>query len=237
MRMIETAFILGAGRGERLSPLTLECPKPLLPVRGRPLITYAMEHLANEGVRRFIVNTHHMAHKYGELFPDGHWNGLPIVFRYEPVLLGTGGGLKNIEDLLTEKDREIFVYNGDVIADFSLLPLVGAHRRGNREITLALRSDEKLGNVGLNSKGNVVDIRFALGAKVSRICVYTGICVVSRDFLKRFEPGRWADIVSVMIELLKKEPEKLGALVIDDGRWWDVGTKESYLTLNSRDFL
>ncbi|MCX7817473.1 MAG: sugar phosphate nucleotidyltransferase [Syntrophales bacterium] len=234
MKMIETAFILGAGCGERLRPLTFECPKPLLSVWGRPLISYAMEHLAREGVRRFIVNTHYLAHKYRQIFSDGQWKGIPIVFRYEPVLLGTGGGLKNIEDLLTENDDEIFVYNGDVIADFPLLPLVRNHRKKDREVTLALRSDDKLGNVGLNSRGDIVDIRFALGAEFSKICVFTGICVVSRPFLKRFEPGAWADMVSVMIELLRQEPEKLGAVVIDEGSWWDVGTIESYLALNSK---
>ena len=57
--MIRTAFILGAGLGTRLRPLTDECPKPLLPVGGRPLITFAMDHCLSVGVERFIVNTHH----------------------------------------------------------------------------------------------------------------------------------------------------------------------------------
>ncbi|MFO7568460.1 MAG: sugar phosphate nucleotidyltransferase, partial [Smithellaceae bacterium] len=61
---IKTAFILGAGLGTRLRPLTENMPKPLLPVGGRPIITYAMEHLRAAGVLRFIVNTHHCAEKY-----------------------------------------------------------------------------------------------------------------------------------------------------------------------------
>jgi NDP-sugar pyrophosphorylase family protein len=59
--IIDTAFILGAGLGTRLRPLTERLPKPLLPVAGRPIITYAMEHLKGIGVRRFIINTHHLA--------------------------------------------------------------------------------------------------------------------------------------------------------------------------------
>ena len=63
---IRTAFILGAGLGTRLRPLTQNLPKPLLPVGGRPIITYAMEHLRAAGVERFIINTHHCPEKYRE---------------------------------------------------------------------------------------------------------------------------------------------------------------------------
>ena len=102
---INTAFLLGAGLGMRLRPLTQTCPKPLLPVRGRPIITYAMDHLLTVGVQRFIVNTHHCADVYRQTFPDGQWRGIPIIFRHEPVLLDTAGGLKNIEDLLKGDER------------------------------------------------------------------------------------------------------------------------------------
>ncbi len=61
---IRTAFILGAGLGTRLRPLTESIPKPLLPIGGKPIITYAMEHLRSIGVKCFIVNTHHCADKY-----------------------------------------------------------------------------------------------------------------------------------------------------------------------------
>src|SRR5664280_2153612 len=82
---INTAFILGAGLGTRLRPLTENIPKPLLEIGGRPIITYAMAHLRAVGVQRFIVNTHHCAEKYAKAFPDGNWQGIPITFRYEPV--------------------------------------------------------------------------------------------------------------------------------------------------------
>ena len=90
--MIRTAFILGAGLGTRLRPLTEECPKPLLPVGGRPLITYAMDHCLSVGIERFIVNTHHCPRAFDRAFPEKSWRGWPILFRHEPVLLDTGGG-------------------------------------------------------------------------------------------------------------------------------------------------
>ena len=149
---IRTAFILGAGLGTRLRPLTEHCPKPLLPVGGRPLITYAMDHCRSIGVERFIVNTHHCAEAYDKAFPGGNWRGMPILFRHEPVLLDTAGGLKNIEDLL-EEDETILVYNGDILTDLPLERLLAAHAAGGREVTLALRSDGPLRNVCLDAQG------------------------------------------------------------------------------------
>ena len=63
-KQIKTAFILGAGLGTRLRPLSENMPKPLLEIGGRPIITYAMEQLRAIGVERFIVNTHHCAEKF-----------------------------------------------------------------------------------------------------------------------------------------------------------------------------
>ena len=125
-RRFKTAFILGAGLGTRLRPLTERCPKPLLEIGGRPIITYTMDHLLNIGVDHFIVNTHHCPEVYLEKFPDRQWRGVPITFRHEPVLLETAGGLKNIEDLLKE-DETILCHNGDVITNLPLQRLLEAH--------------------------------------------------------------------------------------------------------------
>ena len=92
-KQINTAFILGAGLGTRLRPLTENTPKPLLELGGHPIITYAMEHLRSIGVKRFIINTHHCAKKYTEVFPENSWKGIPITFRHERILLDTAGGI------------------------------------------------------------------------------------------------------------------------------------------------
>ena len=126
-RRFKTAFILGAGLGTRLRPLTERCPKPLLSIGGRPIITYAMEQLLKTGVDRFIINTHHCPEVYAEKFPYRQWHNIPVIFRYEPVLLDTAGGLKNIEDLL-DKDEAILCYNGDVMSNLSLEMLHGGAR-------------------------------------------------------------------------------------------------------------
>ncbi|HRV41674.1 MAG TPA: phosphotransferase [Syntrophales bacterium] len=228
---IKTAFILGAGLGRRLRPLTDRCPKPLLPVAGRPMITYAMDHLIGVGVERFIVNTHHLAHRFHEAFPRGRWRGVPITFRHEPVLLDTAGGLKNIEDLLHPDDGEIFVYNGDILSDLPLRPLLAAHGDQGREVTVALRSGGPSPNVGLDEGGRIVDFRFSLGRRAARLCQFTGIYIVARPFLRRLAPGKIQDIVPVFIDLVRQEAGAVGGVVIDEGRWCDVGTVAAYEAL------
>jgi len=87
---VRTAFVPGAGLGKRLRPLTAERPKPLVPVRNRPLITHVFDALIEVGIERFVVNTHHRAEAYGALVGN-EYRGREIAYIHEPVLLETGG--------------------------------------------------------------------------------------------------------------------------------------------------
>jgi aminoglycoside/choline kinase family phosphotransferase len=229
---IRTAFILGAGLGTRLRPLTEKIPKPLLPVGGRPLITYAMDHVLAIGVERFIVNTHHCAATYAEAFPDRRWRGAPISFRHEPVLLDTAGGLKNIEDLLAD-DETLLVYNGDILSDLPLAPLLAAHAAGGREVTLALRSDGPLRNVCLDAGGVICDLRDLIGNPGIRRCLFTGLYVVEKRFLRRLTAGKIESVVPVFVEMIRESPGSVGSAVIDAGIWEDIGDTEAYARIAS----
>jgi UTP-glucose-1-phosphate uridylyltransferase len=116
---IGTAFVLGAGLGTRLRPLTEERPKPLVPLVHKPLITFAFDHLHAVGVRRFVVNTHHRPQTYDAILNGkngrAEYRGCEVVFRHEPELLDTGGGIGNIRDLVG--NEPFLVHNGDVLAD------------------------------------------------------------------------------------------------------------------------
>jgi len=228
---VKTAFVLGAGLGTRLRPLTETCPKPLLPVRGRPLITYALDHLRSVGTRRFIINTHHCPDRYAEAFPDSQWRGIPITFRYEPLLLDTGGGLKNIEDLLVDDDR-VLVYNGDILTDFPLERLIAAHKAQGREVTLALRSAGEPANVSLNDRNELCDMRFLLGNPGVRRCLFTGIYLVEKTFLRRLKPGDPVSLVPVLVDMLREQPGSVGSVILDEGVWHDIGSREAYEEIN-----
>jgi NDP-sugar pyrophosphorylase family protein len=217
---VQKAFILGAGLGTRLRPLTDHLPKPLVPLFHRPLAEWAMEACVAVGIGRFAVNTHHL--------PDA-WRdfgvGNDVTLFHEPVLLETGGGLKNIATWMGEDS--VLVHNGDIFSTLPLKKLIAAHEVSGLPVTLALRSEGLAKHVALDSSGaRVTDIRRQLGV-AEGTHLFTGIYCVNPDFLKLIPVGEKISVIPSFLELAKSG--QLGAVVLDEGVWLDLGDRESYL--------
>jgi len=224
---VRKAFVLGAGLGTRLRPLTDLLPKPLIPVLNRPLVTWAFDALLAAGATEFIVNTHHLAEAWPKAFPHRNWRGHRIQFVHEhPVVLETGGGIANIAPLV--RDDSFWVFNGDILSD---VPLAAAERlhleRGNLA-TLVLRSLGPNPNVTFDpAAGKVRDLRQALGSQPERFYQFTGIYLVHPDFLAYLRPVQ-ESVVPAFLRAIT-EHDRLGGIVIDEGDWWDLGDAEAYL--------
>ena len=231
------AFVLGAGLGTRLRPLTNLLPKPLIPVWNKPLITYAFDHLIELGIDRFIVNTHHLPERFTEAFPRSNYAKTPIQFVSEqPQVLETGGGLANVADHLS--DGSFIVYNGDVLTDLPLAAAKEAHLASGNLVTLVLRSSGPKPNVMFDpNNGRVHDLRGLLGAQTGRPCQFSGIYFAQPEFLSYVRPKK-ESIIPAWISLI--EDKLIGGVIADQGSWWDLGSREAYLeaaaTLRSLEF-
>lgn len=234
----KTAFLLGAGLGTRLRPLTEHCPKPLLPLGGKPMICHAMDTLIALGIERFIINTHHAAQVYTEKFPQGNYYGVPVELVHETVLLDTGGGLKNIEPLLRTDDKNLLIYNGDILANLNLKKLAEEHTNSRALATLLLRTNER-GNVNVRLSeaipstkivGNLVveDLRDKLGVAGNRRCGFTGIYCVSRRFFEEIPSGKIESVVEAFLRVIARGKGEIRGLIDDAGTWQDLGTLEEY---------
>jgi mannose-1-phosphate guanylyltransferase len=217
---VKKAFILGAGLGNRLRPLTGRLPKPLVPLFHRPLAEWAMAACARAGIERFAINTHHL--------PEA-WSGFgaenELTLFHEPVLLETGGGLKNIAAWMG--NDAVLVHNGDIFSTLPLAKLIAAHKASGLPVTLALRSEGVAQHIALDPSGTrVTDIRMLLG-KAEGTHLFTGIYCVSPAFLDLIPAAEKISVIPAFLELAKSG--RLGAIVLDEGVWLDLGDRESYL--------
>ncbi len=219
------AFILGAGLGTRLRPLTNRLPKPLVPLFHRPLAGWAMDACARHDIRRFAINTHHLPDAWHDFESASRAQGLDVSLFHEPILLETGGGLKNIAPWIG--DRPLLIHNGDIFSTLPLGKLIAAHEASGLPVTLALRSSGESTHIALDdSMTRVTDIRRMLG-RADGSHVFTGIYCVSPGFLEMLPENEKVSVIPAFLELAKSG--RLGAIVLDEGVWLDLGDRDSYL--------
>lgn len=224
--VIQKAFILGAGLGTRLRPLTDVLPKPLVPVFHEPMANYALRHCQAAGIKEFAINTHHIPEAWSAAYPDGTFNGSPLSFFHEPVLLETGGGIRNIASFIG--DDPILVYNGDILTDIDIGKLIAHHQASGNIATLALRSTGPNRNVNIEGE-QVTDMRNTLG-DAPGTHQFTGIYCIEPEILQLIPDEEVTSIVPAFIKLIGQH--KLGAVVLDEGQWHDIGNVQAYRTIH-----
>lgn len=234
MKPPTSAFVLGAGLGTRLRPLTNSLPKPLVPIFNKPLATFAIDHLIASGIERFVVNTHHRPEAYNSILGGNsdstHYRGREIRFRHEPVLLDTGGGIRNARDLLG--DDPFVLYNGDILADFPLAPLIEAHYRSENIATLALRSNGAEKRIQCDpANSSVTDLRGLIGERSEPAFVFAGISVFSPEIHRHIPTSEPVSIIPVLADLVRAGAP-VGGVVLDEGLWFDIGTPGAYIEIH-----
>ena len=129
------AFVLAAGLGTRLHPLTRVRAKPAVPLAGRPLVVRILEWLAGQGVEDVVLNLHHRPETITRVVGHGKAAGVRVRYSWEPVVLGSAGGPRQALPLL---GRRFFIVNGDTLTTLSLRALADTHARTGAAVTLAV---------------------------------------------------------------------------------------------------
>ena len=230
-------MLLAAGLGTRLRPLTDDTPKPAVLVADKPLGWFALSHLAKSGVTHVVANTHYLSDQMRRALEEHRPPGLTLAFSHEPVLLGTGGGIRKAEALFAERTGPVVVMNSDTIFAPDLAKAVAAHDRHEAIATMVLRhtdDPERWGSIEIDEAGRVHRI---LGKpdtteRALRKLMFAGVHILSRDAFQdlpeqgciiRHANRKWVDEGAMVIG------------VVDDSPWSDVGSVEAYERIN-RDF-
>ncbi|HEY2713232.1 MAG TPA: NDP-sugar synthase [Chthoniobacterales bacterium] len=221
---IAQAFVLGAGLGTRLRPLTDDLPKPLVPIFNKSLITFALDHLMAAGVESFVVNTHHLSERFTDSLGQGGYRRCPLTLVHEKHLLETGGGIKNAERFLNPA-QPFFVYSGDILTDLPLTSLIEEHFRKENDVTLALRSTGVARNVAFQN-GRVVD--FGQRRGLAGNYDYANISLWSRTAFQHFSLGEKISFVPVLADWIGKGG-RIGGVVIEEGQWFNLTSPNDYL--------
>jgi NDP-sugar pyrophosphorylase family protein len=224
---ITQAFVLAAGLGTRLRPLTDELPKPLIPIFQKPLVTFALDHLIGVGVKSFVINTHRLPTLFHEFFPDNGYDGHSVTLVNERVLLETGGGIKNVESILGKEP--FIVYSGDILTDVALEPLITEHFRSGNDVTLGLRRNTGLGAGVVMRQGRIFEISKASNPKEN--FDYANISVWNHEIFARIPANRKTSFIPVLINWIN-QGGKIGGVALDDGDWFNIGSRKEYLEVH-----
>jgi NDP-sugar pyrophosphorylase family protein len=222
------ALILAAGEGNRLRPLTLDCPKPMLPVGGRPILEHLVDLLRRHGIKEIAINLHYRAERIAEHFGNGRRFGVDITYSLEPQLLGSAGAARKLDWYFTEP---FVVMYGDVLADVDVSALVDAHSVFGGLVTLALYEVEDPSRCGIVELGpDERIVRFVekpAPGMIHGTLANAGLYVVDPAVLRFIPPGRPYDFGSDLFPMLLSEGLPLYGQRAD-GYLLDIGAPDRY---------
>lgn len=221
--------IMAGGKGTRLRPQTENCPKPLLPVAGKPLLEHIIEKVREDGVLHFVLAVHYLGHMIEEYFGDGSkWN-VQIRYLREESPLGTAGALSLLHP---RPDRPLLVTNGDVLTDIRYGELLDFHSHHNAAATMAVRLHEWQHPFGVvRTKG--VDIVGFEEKPIARTHINAGIYVLEPEALDRLTVGQPCDMPTLFSRLQAKGARTIVYPMhepwLDAGHVDDLGRAETQL--------
>ncbi|MBI4825695.1 MAG: phosphotransferase [Nitrospirae bacterium] len=219
------AFILAAGLGERLRPITNQIPKPLVPVLGEPILERVLERISVLPVKKIGVNLHYQKDVIKGWINSSLYSRNVTMFQEETVL-GTGGALKNAEAFLSEST--FLLHNSDIISDINLEGLLRHHIDSGNLVTLAVHDCPEFNTVYVDKNGFVkrVGKPDKPDPEKWKLLAYTGISIYEPGFLKMLPSGA-SSLVDGWVNAIEKG-YSVGTVDVSGSYWNDIGTPARY---------
>lgn len=232
MRKNINCFVLAAGYGQRLRPITDHLPKPLLPVLGKPVLQSVIETILALDIDKIGINVHYKQDVITDWIRNSPFSNHVILFR-EKHLLDTGGALKNASHFLNGGD--FIVHNGDIISDIDLSALLDHHRRAGNIATLAVHFNHQYNHVAIDVDGMLKGVgkAYELADPSQRLIAFTGVAVYSSDFLELLPCG-----ASSVVEGWLRAAAfgyRVGTYDVTGCIWSDIGSPEEYVAAVMRE--
>ncbi len=220
MRAPRKAFILAAGLGTRLRPLTLDTPKPMLPLWGQPMLARTLGQLAAWGVEQVLINLHHapgpiVRYLAGQAFPN-----LRISAVFEPVILGTGGALRNARWFI---DEPFWLLNADVAADLDPEPLLRAWKQSKPLAACWLTEDAGPKTVRCEN-GVIRDFHDPVRGHAT----FCGLQLLDERILP-FIAKEGFDTIIAAYRRAQKRGHRIAGVFVPGSFWADIGTPAQYV--------
>lgn len=212
-------FILAAGLGTRLRPLTDDRPKALVEVGGITLLEHTIHTLEETGIRHIVVNVHHFANKVINFIGNHSWEASIDISDERDLLLDTGGGLKKASTLFSEKEN-ILIHNVDILSNLDLQEVESFHNRNGNLVTLCVSKRKTKRLLAFNEEGRLV-------GRAEEGLAFSGISIVSPELFALLpEADHPYPIIDEYIRL-SCEGYRIGAFVHSPDHWLDVGKPET----------
>lgn len=209
--------IMAGGRGTRLYPQTLDCPKPLLLIAGKPILEHIIERAKAVGFSNFVFATHYLGQMIEDYFGDGKEFGIEIEYLREESPLGTAGALSLLRPV---PESPIVVTNGDLVTDINYADLLDFHIQNNAVATMAVRLQEWQNPFGVVQTDGI-NISSYEEKPVLRSYINAGVYVINSEVLASLPYSKPCDMPDLFYQL-KSRGEPTIAYVIHEP-WLDIG--------------
>ena len=214
--------IMAGGKGKRLEPLTKETPKPLLPVKKKPIIHEIIDRLHHHNLKDISISIHYKGSVIKDYFRNTLRNRLKVKFLEEEIPLGTAGSLSLLDK--NSIKSPIIVINGDVLTDINYSELINFHHKSNKNLTVCASFYDiqiPFGTIEMenNKMINITE------KPIKKYLINAGIYVVNPEIIKDLVHGEHINMTEIITSLIDKD--SVGIFPMHE-QWIDIGSHENY---------